>query len=76
MEDRIPINFEHEGKQYSGSLDPVSGAGGNTWHLTIDRHYFGRLRLNDRGWFFDGDRFKDLTEFFGECVKAAGNVEC
>jgi hypothetical protein len=70
MEAIIPINFEHEGKQYSGSLDPVSGAGGNTWHLMIDTRYYGRLRLNDRGWFFDGDKFKGLAEYFGERVIA------
>jgi hypothetical protein len=68
MEDKIPITFEHEGNKYSGSLDPICGAGGNTWHLMIDKFYYGRLRLNDRGWFFDGEKFKDLANYFGEYV--------
>jgi hypothetical protein len=74
METGIPITFEHKGKQYSGSLDPVSGAGGNTWHLMINQRYYGRLRVNDRGWFFDGDKFKNLAELFGAFVMR-GNVE-
>jgi hypothetical protein len=67
MEESIPIKFEHEGKQFSGSLDPVCGAGGNTWYLMINKYYYGRLRMSDRGWVFDGD-FKDLAQYFGECV--------
>lgn len=70
MEEKIPIKFEHQGKLYSGSLDPVFGAGGNTWYLMINKYYYGRLRRNDRGWFFDGD-FKDLADYFGECVMKA-----
>jgi hypothetical protein len=70
MEERIPISFEHEGIHYSGNLDPVSGAGGNTWHLMINQRYHGRLRRNDRGWVFDGD-FRDLAEYFGESITTA-----
>lgn len=70
MADKIPIQFEHNGKQYSGSFDPVFGAGGNTWYLMINQYYYGRLRLNDRGWVFDGDKFKDLAEYFGQYMIA------
>ena len=67
MEEKITIQFEHEGTQYSGSLDPVSGTGGNTWYLMINNRYYGRLRQNDRGWVFDGE-FKELAEYFGRQV--------
>lgn len=68
MEDKIPIQFELKGRIFTGSLDPVVGAGGNTWYLMINGFYYGRLRLNDRGWVFDGDAFKELADFFGQHV--------
>ena len=69
MKGGIPIQFEFEGKQYSGSLDPVCGAGGTTWYLMINKYYYGRLRMSDLGWVFDGE-FQHLSNYFGECVIA------
>jgi hypothetical protein len=75
--DKIQIEFEHEGKRYSGSLDAISGAGGNTWYLMINQRYYGRLRVNERGWFFDGNMFNELADYFGEYMIAwyDGRVE-
>ena len=74
MEGSITIRFEHGGKEYSASLDPVCGAGGNTWYLMINKYYYGRLRYSERGWVFDGDQFKELAEFFGEYVTGAPGI--
>ena len=41
--EKVPITFEHEGKQYTGTLDAVHGAGSNNYHLMIDNFYKGRL---------------------------------
>jgi hypothetical protein len=68
--DKIPIEFEHKGKRYSGSLDAICGAGGNTWYLMINNYYYGRLRVNERGWFFDGNMFNELADYFGEYMIA------
>lgn len=70
MADKIPITFEYAGEQFSGSLDAVFGAGGNTWYLMINKFYYGRLRINERGWFFDGKHFNELADFFGDYMIA------
>jgi len=69
---KIPITFEHEGTAYKGSLEEVFGAGAKIWHLMIDKFYWGRLRLTDRGWVFDptakDESMAALADFFGEYV--------
>lgn len=71
---KIPITFTHEGKEYSGTLDEVFGAASaKTWHLTIDKRYWGKLRHNDRGWFFDPTPhdpwLEGFAQMFGERVE-------
>lgn len=70
--DKIPITFEYEGKEYKGTLDQVAGAAGKTWHLMIDNFYWGKLRLNDNGWFFDAtpknESMTSMAYYFGEYI--------
>lgn len=70
---KIPITFEHEGKHYKGTLEPVQGAGASQqWHLMIDNFYFGCLRINKAGWIFDttpkNESMAGLADFFGEYI--------
>jgi hypothetical protein len=69
MNGKIPITFTHNGVTYTGTLDPVFGAGANTWHIMINSYYRGRLRLVEGDWFCDGD-FSDLAEYFGQYLIA------
>jgi hypothetical protein len=71
--DEIPITFEHEGKEYTGSFDEVQGAGtSKVWYLMIDNYYKGRLRMTDRGWVFDPtpktQSMAELANFFGDYI--------
>ena len=70
---KIPITFTHEGKEYSGTLDKVQGAGASqVFHLMIDKYYKGRLRRYNDKWVFDptpkNEWLKDFAELFGEAV--------
>ena len=69
--EHIPINFEHEGKNYSGYFNKVAGAGSSSvWHLYDHNNYFlGKLRYTDH-WIFDGKKFTELANFFGDYVIA------
>jgi hypothetical protein len=51
--DKISVTFKLDGKEYSGTLDHVAGAGNSVWHLMVDEFYWGRLRLSNGQWFFD-----------------------
>jgi hypothetical protein len=70
--DNIPISFEHEGKKYTGTLDEVSGAGAaKTWHLMVDKYYWGQLVFTDNGFSFlpqNDEWLKDFSEYMGEVV--------
>jgi hypothetical protein len=72
MAEKIPITFEYQGKTYSGSFNAVCGAGVDTgvWYLMINNFYYGRLRTSSFGWFFDGNIFNDLADYFGAYVIA------
>jgi hypothetical protein len=62
----VPITFTHAGKEYSGDLSQVQGAGSTAvHHLTINNYFRGRLRVSafDDRWVFDGE-FTDLAEAF------------
>ena len=62
----VPITFTHAGKEYSGDLSQVQGAGSTAvHHLTINNYFKGRLRVSafDGRWVFDGE-FDDLAEAF------------
>ena len=71
--DKVPITFEHEGQHYIGTLDSVQGTGASqTWHLTIDKYYWGRLRRCNKIWVFDptpkDEWLAGLANFFGGYV--------
>ena len=70
--DRIPITFEHKGKQYSGILSPVQGMGHPcVFHLLINNYYFGNLRYTDRcGWVFDSNTMPEIGDFLGDYIIA------
>ena len=69
----IPITFEHEGKQYSGFFNQVSGDNDTvSFHLyDLENFFLGRLR-NENGWHFDPtpqtESFEHLADFFGEYI--------
>lgn len=67
--EKIPIAFDFKGKTYRATFEAVHGSGGNTWHIMINKYYRGRLRLNDNGWFVDGE-FKEMADYFGQYVIA------
>lgn len=68
----IPVTFTHQNKTYSGILSRVAGAGDtSTYHLTVNKFYFGRLRKAHSKWVFDSTPNFDishLSEFFGDHV--------
>lgn len=72
--DKIPIRFEHDGKEYSGHFSKVSGGGSTAlFHLYIDKFYYGQLFLTDKyGWKFysQNGEMDYLSGFFGEYVTA------
>jgi hypothetical protein len=39
MMNKIPVTIAYEGKEYTGTLDEVAGAGASTWHLMIENYY-------------------------------------
>lgn len=41
----IPVQFEYEGKTYSGILAPVSGGAAKKYYLLIKNRYYGTLWL-------------------------------
>jgi len=70
MLDKVPIKFEHDGKQYEGFFELVSGSGSSfIWHLMIDKFYCGRLSYTD-SWVYHGNSFDELGDFFGDYITA------
>ena len=75
--ERIPVNFDFNGKQYSGYLSQVTGTGETgMFHLSIDNYYYGQLRYSSfiNGWVFDTNKgsegWEKLAEYFGYVVTA------
>ena len=73
---KVPIIFEHQGREYKGSFDGVQGSGtSKMWHLMVDNFYRGRLRFTDRGWVSDttpkNPAMAELSTFFGDHVTGA-----
>lgn len=68
--ERIPINFEHKGNQYTGELMPVSGVGNpNSWHLLIENRYVGNLCYTDR-WIFHSEKMPEIADLLGDYIIA------
>ena len=69
----IPVTFEHEGKTYNGVLSWVPGAGGYTWHLSVNKYHWRQLNyVNDYQWAFYNhkDNMRYLADYFGDVVTA------
>jgi hypothetical protein len=69
---KIPIEFDYEGIQYSGTFQNVHGGGTETYHLYDSMNYYlGRLRKANGQWVFDSTPKIDMSElasFFGEHI--------
>lgn len=70
--ENCPIKFTHRGKEYSGYLTPVMGAGSSsTFHLMVGGYYWGQLFYTDRWVFYGSDpELTKLQDFFGDYVTA------
>jgi hypothetical protein len=69
----IPVTFIHNGREYSGILTPVMGAGDATvFHLMVNNYYWGRLRYSEclNGWLFDSEILKDQADWFEYVITA------
>lgn len=68
---RIPVTFEHKGKQFKGELVPVHGmAQPCVWHLLIDNRYYGTLMHTQKGWIIHSEWMPELADFLGDYVTA------
>jgi hypothetical protein len=69
---KIPVAFKLGGKEYSGTLDEVAGAGADVWHLMVDSYYWGRLRKAGEVWYFDESKpaVSHLVDHFAAVVIA------
>jgi len=69
---KIPITFEHQGKQYTGIFSQVSGSGSTgLYHLMINDFYYGQLFHSEHfGWQWGSNKvyFKGQAEYFGSYV--------
>lgn len=73
VETDIPVSFDYNGKHCNGHFSAPSGAGGKTWHLTIDGYYRGQLILTENfGWQFSNnqDTMTELTDYFAAVIIA------
>lgn len=70
--DKIPVEFDFEGRKVKGTLDATAGAGGNVWHLMVENYYWGRLRKAGDAWYFDESKWKvaDQIDHFAAVVIA------
>jgi hypothetical protein len=67
------ITFTHNGKEYSGELSKVQGAGATgVYHLIINKVFKGRLRFStySKEWVFDGE-FSEHAKEWGKMVEAS-----
>jgi hypothetical protein len=75
----IPVEFEHEGKEYNGTLESVFGAGASdVYDLMINKYYFGRLRKYQDQWVFDPAKeewLKSYAEYFGNMIAGWNNTQ-
>ena len=72
--DKVPIIFEHKGKQYSGEFCKVAGGGSSSlFHLSVDNYHWGQLFYTQWGWQFYSNsdpELNELSEFFGGYITA------
>ena len=66
----IPITFTYKNQTFRATLEEVHGAGNNVWHLMCNHYYLGRLRLAGTLWYFDGNQFNELANYFGDYLIA------
>lgn len=66
----MQVEFNWDGKQYTGELKPVSGAG-NVFHLMIRDFYQGQLVRTSNGWSFSTQKngyIPELAAVFGSQI--------
>lgn len=82
----IPVEFCYNGITYRGSLESVIGTGYETFHLSVDGFYWGRLwyvpgspgfnglHSVPAGWKFDSNKpgLEELADYFERVIIAAG----
>lgn len=68
----LSVDFTYQDKKLTGILSKVNGAAAITYHLLINKTYWGQLVKTERGWQFSTqDRYiPELAEYFGELVDA------
>ena len=67
------VTFQWNGKQITGRLTSVSGAG-SLYHLMVDNYYWGQLNFSPHfGWTFTSNTrdLNHMSEYFGEVVAIA-----
>lgn len=67
----MQVTFSWEGKNHTGELKPVSGAG-TVYHLMIRNYYQGQLVRTSNGWQFSTQKngyIPELAEAFGAIVE-------
>jgi len=63
----MEVTFTWEGREHTGELKPVSGAG-NVYHLMIKNYYQGQLVRTVNGWSFSTQKhgyIPQLAKAFG-----------
>lgn len=71
----IPVTFNLNNKRLTGYLSLVQGSGQPTWHLMVDNYFYGYLIKVNNGYAFHSNQYpelKELADYFGEVVQAAG----
>jgi hypothetical protein len=66
----MQVTFSWNGKEHTGTLKPVSGAG-NVYHLMIRNYYQGQLVRTSNGWQFSTQKLgylPELASVFGKLV--------
>jgi hypothetical protein len=71
----VQIRFRYKGVEYTGELSSVMGAASTTvYHLSVNKFFWGRLRMANDKWVFDPtpktSGMEALAEWMGSKVSA------
>lgn len=66
---KIPISFEHKGKEYKGYFTSDGGRK-KIFHLYIDGSYYGQLKPYNDEWMFETSKqgMDGLAKYFGDHI--------
>lgn len=65
MYEKIPVEFELNGKTYRGHFKPVSGRGNTCWYLNVNDYYWGNMDYYPQRGFrftYTSDKLKGLEQ--------------